>query len=258
MLEGKFEEASLFKKIIDSFKDCVQLVNFNCNEHGIAAQAVDDSRVLLVSLSIGTESFQEFRCDRGVTLGVDLSSLSKILRCGNNNDNLTLIADDTPDSVLLLFEDTKKDRISEYSLKLMDIDADFLDIEGMQYDTTITMPSAEFAKVVRDLNQLSDSLNILVTKDTVKFVAEGDIGSGSVIVKPHTDMDKPLESVKVELDKPVDLTFGSKYLLDIIKGAGLAEQITIKLSAETPALFEFGLQSGYLQFFLAPKFNEEE
>ena len=86
MLEAKFEEASLFKRIIDGFKDCVQLVNFQCKEDGIIAQAVDDSRVLLVSLEIGVEAFQEYRCDHPVTLGMDLTSLSKILRCGNNTD----------------------------------------------------------------------------------------------------------------------------------------------------------------------------
>lgn len=258
MLEAKFSEASLFKRIIDGFKDCVQLVNFQCTENGIIAQAVDDSRVLLVSLEIGSEAFQEYRCDHPVTLGMDLSSLSKILRCGNNSDTLTLIADDTPDCIVLLFEDTKRDRIAEYSLKLMDIDTDFLKIEELAYDSTLMMPSSEFAKIVRDLSQLSDSLNIMITKETIKFVADGDIGSGSVILKPSINMDKPDESVKLEMEQPVDLTFGAKYLLDIVKGAALSERIGIRLSSEAPALFQFDLKSGFLQFFLAPKFNDEE
>ncbi|CCC71795.1 hypothetical protein NCAS_0I01270 [Naumovozyma castellii] len=258
MLEAKFQEASLFKRIIDGFKDCVQLVNFQCKEDGIIAQAVDDSRVLLVSLEIGVEAFQDYRCDHPVTLGMDLSSLSKILRCGNNTDTLTLIADDTPDAIILLFEDTKKDRISEYSLKLMDIDADFLKIEDLQYDTTLMMPSAEFSKTVRDLSQLSDSLNILVTKETIKFVATGDVGSGSVILKPFINMENPDESIKLDMDQPVDLTFGSKYLQDIVKGSALSNKIGIRLSSEAPALFQFDLSSGFLQFFLAPKFDDEE
>lgn len=258
MLEAKFEEASLFKRIIDGFKDCVQLVNFQCKEDGIIAQAVDDSRVLLVSLEIGIEAFQNYRCDHPVTLGIDLTSLSKILRCGNNTDNLTLIADDTPDSVLLLFEDTKKDRIAEYSLKLMDIDAEFLKIEDLAYDCSLKMPSPEFSKIVRDLSQLSDSINIMITKETIKFVADGDIGSGSVILKPFVDMDKPEQSIKLEMEQPVDLTFGSKYLLDIVKGSALSDTVGVRLSSEAPALFQFDLKSGYLQFFLAPKFNDEE
>lgn len=258
MLEAKFAEASLFKRIIDGFKDCVQLVNFQCKEDGIIAQAVDDSRVLLVSLEIGVEAFQEYRCDHPVTLGMDLNSLSKILRCGNNSDTLTLICDDTPDSILLLFEDPTKERMAEYQLKLMDIDADFLKIEELQYETTLMMPSAEFSKIVRDLSQLTDSISITITKESIKFVAEGEIGSGSVVLKPFVNMDKPNESIKLEMDQPVDLTFGAKYLSDIIKGSSLADKVGIRLSSEAPALFQFDLASGFLQFFLAPKFNEEE
>ncbi|CAH02460.1 Pol30 [Kluyveromyces lactis] len=258
MLEAKFTEAGLFKRIIDSFRDCVQLINFNCSEKGIAAQAVDDSRVLLVSLSINVEAFEEFRADRNVVLGCDLTNLSKILRCGNNSDNLTLIAEDSPDSILILFEDTKRDRVSEYSLKLMEIETDFLEISDMKYESYITMPSADFAKTVRDLSQLSDSINILVTKDTIKFAAEGDIGSGSIVVKPFTDLDHPESSIKVTIEKPVDLRFGAKYLNDIIKGSSLSDTITIKLSEEAPALFQFDISSGNLQFYLAPKFDEEE
>lgn len=258
MLEAKFDQASLLKKIIDAFKDTVQLCNFNCTEHGITVQAVDDSRVLLVSLLIGEDGFSSYRCDRNITLGVDLSSLAKVLRCGNNTDSLTLIAEDSPDSVLVLFEDSEKDRISEYNLKLMEIDSEFLNIDDMDFDSIVTMPSAEFQKTTRDLAQLSDSLNIMVTKDAVKFNTKGDIASGSVVVKPFTDLDHPESSVKVELNKAVDLTFGLKYVLDIIKGSSLSTQISVKLADKAPALFEFKLPSGYLRFYLAPKFDEEE
>jgi proliferating cell nuclear antigen len=221
-------------------------------------QAVDDSRVLLVSLLIGEDTFSSYRCDRNITLGIDLTSLAKVLKCGNNSDSLTLIAEDSPDKVLVVFEDTQKDRISEYSLKLMDIESDFLDIDDMDYDSVVFLPSTDFQKIARDLSQLSDSLTILVTKDTVKFEADGDIGSGSVIVKPFTDVEKPETAVKVELNKPVNLTFGLKYLLDVIKGSGLSTSITVKLADKTPALFEYKLPSGYLRFYLAPKFEDEE
>ncbi|CAI5759614.1 unnamed protein product [Candida verbasci] len=259
MLEGKFDESTLLKKIVDSIKDCVKLCNFNCTEHGITVQAVDDSRVLLVSLLVGQTAFTEYRCDRDITLGIDLESFSKIIKCGNNEDYLTLLAEDSPDSVMTIFEDRKKERISEYSLKLMNIDSEFLKIDDMDYDTVITMPSSEFAKIVRDLKNLSESLNIIVTKDSVKFSSEGESGSGSVILKPYNDLEKPEESVNVHLDNPVDLTFGLKYLSDIIKASSLSNQITIKLADKTPALFEFKLSvGGYLRFYLAPKFDDEE
>ncbi|KAG7665195.1 POL30 [[Candida] subhashii] len=259
MLEGKFDESTLLKKIVDAIKDSVKLCNFNCTEHGITVQAVDDSRVLLVSLLVGQTAFSEYRCDRDVTLGIDLESFSKIIKCGNNEDYLTIMADDSPDSVTTVFEDKKKDRISEYTLKLMNIDSEFLKIDDMEYDTVVNMPSSEFAKIVRDLKNLSESLNIVVTKDSVKFSSEGESGSGSVVLKPYTDMDRPEESVNVHLDNPVDLTFGLKYLNDIIKATNLSGTITIKLADKTPALFEYKLDvGGYLRFYLAPKFDEDE
>lgn len=259
MLEGKFDEASLLKKIVDSIKDCVKLCNFNCTEHGITVQAVDDSRVLLVSLLVGQSAFSEYRCDRDITLGIDLESFSKIIKCGNNEDYLTLLAEDSPDSVLTIFEDKTKDRVSEYSLKLMDIDSEFLRIDDMDYDSVINMPASEFSKIVRDLKNLSESLNIIVTKDSVKFTSEGESGSGSVVLKPYSDIDKPDQNVSINLEHPVDLTFGLKYLSDIIKASSLSGSITIKLADKTPALFEYKLDAGgYLRFYLAPKFDEED
>ncbi|CAN3371726.1 hypothetical protein DIURU_002939 [Diutina rugosa] len=259
MLEGKFDQASLLKKIVESIKDSVKLCNFNCTQHGITVQAVDDSRVLLVSLLVGESAFSEYRCDRDVTLGVDLESFSKIIKTANNEDYLTLLAEDSPDSMLTIFEDKKKERISEFSLKLMNIESEFLKIDDMDYDSVITMSSAEFAKIVRDLKNLSESMNIVVTKDSVKFNAEGESGTASVVIKPYTDMDSPDDSVAIHLESPVDLTFGLKYLNDIVKATSLTSTISIKLADKTPALFEYKLDvGGYLRFYLAPKFDEED
>lgn len=259
MLEGKFDEASLLKKIVDSIKDSVKLCNFNCTEHGLTVQAVDDSRVLLVSLLVGQSAFSEYRCDRDITLGIDLELFSKVLRCGNNEDFLTILAEDKPDSVMTIFEDKKKDRVSEYSLKLMDIDSEFLNIDDMEYDSVITMSSADFAKDVKDLKSMSESLNVVVTKDSIKFGSDGENGSGSIILKPSSDLDHPEQSITVNLENPVDLTFGLKYLNDIIKATSLSSTITIKLADKTPALFEYKLDAGgYLRFYLAPKFDEDD
>lgn len=221
-------------------------------------QAIDDSRVLLIALKMDPGCFSEFRCDRDLVLGLDLESFGKILKQGDNEDYLTIIAEDNPDSILVVFEDKKKDRISEFSLKLMDIDTDVLTIDEMETDCSITMPSSDFSKIAKDFKTMSESLNIVVTKESVKFKAEGQIGSGSVIFKPFTDLETPDNSIKIDMNQPVDLSFGAKYLNDIVKAASLSSTITIKLTDKAPALFEFKLPSGYLRYYLAPKFDDED
>lgn len=69
-------------------------------------------------------------------------------------------------------------------MKLMDIDSEQLGIPDTDYDATVSMPSAEFAKIMRDLKDLGESVKIEAQPDCVKFTAEGEIGTGSVMVKP--------------------------------------------------------------------------
>ena len=144
-------------QVVDAIKDLVQDCNFDCNDSGIALQAMDNSHVALVSMSLKAEAFSPFRCDRNISLGVNLTSLTKVLRAAQNEDILTLKAEDAPDSLNLVFESSENDRISEYDLKLMDIDQEHLGIPDTEYAATISMPSAEFRRICTDLMAMSES-----------------------------------------------------------------------------------------------------
>lgn len=118
---------------------------------------MDNSHVALVSMLLRAEGFSPYRCDRNIALGINLLSLTKVLRAAQNEDILTLKAEDSPDAVNLMFESAETDRLSEYDLKLMDIDQEHLAIPETDYAATVDMPSAEFQRICRDLNQLSES-----------------------------------------------------------------------------------------------------
>lgn len=143
--------------MVDAIKDLVQDCNFDCNDSGIALQAMDNSHVALVSMMLKAESFSPFRCDRNIALGVNLTSLTKVLRAAQNEDILTVKAEDAPDVLNLVFESSENDRISEYDLKLMDIDQEHLGIPETEYAATVSMPAAEFKRITTDLMALSES-----------------------------------------------------------------------------------------------------
>lgn len=79
-------------------------MNFECTSSGIAMQALDPALVALVSLLITQDGFEQYRCDRPMTLGLNLESLGKILKCAGNEDSLTLRADDGGDRLTFIFE----------------------------------------------------------------------------------------------------------------------------------------------------------
>ncbi|OAX85392.1 proliferating cell nuclear antigen (pcna) [Emergomyces africanus] len=258
MLEARLEQASLLKKVVDAIKDLVQDCNFDCNDSGIALQAMDNSHVALVSMMLKAEGFSPYRCDRNVALGINLVSLTKVLRAAQNEDILTLKAEDSPDVINLVFESAATDRLSEYDIKLMDIDQEHLAIPETEYAATVEMPSVEFRRICADLGNLSESVTIEANKDGVKFSCQGEIGNGAITLRQHTNVENPEQNVTIALSEPVSLTFSLKYLTNFCKATGLSTSVRLCLSQEVPLLVEYGLGSGHLRFFLAPKIGDEE
>lgn len=67
---------------------------------------MDSSHVALIELKLKSEGFEHFRCDRSLSLGLNLTNLSKILKCADNDDLITLSAKDDSDVIELRFEDS--------------------------------------------------------------------------------------------------------------------------------------------------------
>ncbi|ORY62188.1 proliferating cell nuclear antigen [Pseudomassariella vexata] len=259
MLEARLEQAQLLKKVVDAIKDLVQDCNFDCNDSGIALQAMDNSHVALVSMMLKAESFNPFRCDRNIAIGLNLVSLTKVLRAAQNEDILTLKAEDAPDSLNLTFESSDKDRISEYDLKLMDIDQEHLGIPDTDYSATISMPSAEFKRICTDLMAMSESVTIEAGKDGIKFACNGDIGNGSITLRTVQDVENKENNIEIALTEPVSLTFSLKYLVNFCKAQNLSKTVKLHISNEVPLLVEYAMEGGsYLRFYLAPKIGDEE
>ncbi|KAJ2921459.1 hypothetical protein H1R20_g15634, partial [Candolleomyces eurysporus] len=166
-----------------AIKELVTDANFECNEEGINLQAMDNSHVALVSVLIQAAGFKRYRCDRPMPLGVNLGSLTKVLKCAKDDDICTLKAADEADILNLVYEAKNSDRIAEYEMKLMDIDADQLGIPETEYDARVTMPANEFARIVKDLSLLGESVRIEVSKEGVRFASEGEAANGNVLLK---------------------------------------------------------------------------
>ena len=47
---------------------------------------MDSSHVALVSLQLVESGFENYRCDRNLTMGLNIENLYKILKCAGNDD----------------------------------------------------------------------------------------------------------------------------------------------------------------------------
>ncbi|KAI8334982.1 proliferating cell nuclear antigen [Chlamydoabsidia padenii] len=258
MLEARLNEAKLLKAVLEAIKELVSECNFDCNDSGIALQAMDNSHVALVAMMLRSDGFDPYRCDRNLPLGVNLTSLNKILKCARPTDITTLKANDNGDVLSLVFESKDSDKISEYDLKLMDIDSEHLGIPDTTYDAVVHMSSVRFQETVRDLQQISDSVNIECTKEGIKFSCEGEVGKGGITLKAGGSVDSEDDSTVIELQSSVSMTFSIKYLVNFTKATPLSSRVSLSLSNEVPLLVEYKLGDlGYVRYYLAPKIGEE-
>lgn len=56
-------------QVVEAIKDLIEDANFDCNSTGFSLQAMDSSHVSLVALTLRSDGFEHYRCDRNVSMG---------------------------------------------------------------------------------------------------------------------------------------------------------------------------------------------
>lgn len=165
MFEARLNTSTVLKKVLDAIKDLLNEATFDCSDSGIQLQAMDNSHVSLVSLSLRSDGFDKYRCDRNLSMGMNLTNMAKIMKCANNDDTITMKAQDNADTVTFMFESHNQEKMSDYEMKLMNLDQEHLGIPETDYACVVRMPSMEFARICRDLSQFGESVVISCTKE---------------------------------------------------------------------------------------------
>lgn len=157
------------------------------------------------------------------------------------------------------------------------------------------MPSGEFQRICRDLSTIGDAgtwprltrlapstpflpainlvrlttpflfslllspVMISVDKEGVVFQAVGDLGSGSVTLKPRSSVDSEDDSVVIELKESVKLSFALRYLNYFTKATPLIGSVTLSMSKDVPLVVEYRVgDMGFIRYYLAPKIEDGE
>lgn len=115
MLEARFGQGQVLKRVFDAIKDMVTDVNLECNEAGIQLQAMDSSHVSLVSLELKESCFDFYRCDKNRTLGLNMATVSKVFKLCGNDDAVILRHEDDGDAVSFVFENASERTTNSYT-----------------------------------------------------------------------------------------------------------------------------------------------
>mmetsp|Transcript_5000 Transcript_5000/g.6212 ORF Transcript_5000/g.6212 Transcript_5000/m.6212 type:complete len:291 (+) Transcript_5000:65-937(+) len=290
MFEVCLEEGELFKKIVQAISDLVTEGNFQVDSEHISFQGMDSSHVSLVSLTLYKDGFKLYRCDRNIILGINFNSLNKILKCMDNNSKLMLKAQDDGDIIYIYFENNESNIISNFELKLMEIDNEQLGIPETNYNINIKLSSVLFNKIIKDLSLLGDSVTISVSKLGVKFIVNADIGNGEIHLngsikklKSENDDDTDMkesndndgdndddidaidddiidgDKVLITMNDDASQTFSIKYLVNFCKATNLSKTVLLSMDNQVPLMITYKINDlGNIRYYLAPKIDDDE
>eukprot|EP00826_Nyctotherus_ovalis_P058356 TRINITY_DN8012_c0_g1_i11.p2 TRINITY_DN8012_c0_g1~~TRINITY_DN8012_c0_g1_i11.p2 ORF type:complete len:260 (-),score=96.08 TRINITY_DN8012_c0_g1_i11:114-893(-) len=257
MFEATLQECSILRRLIESIKDLVNDVNLETSSDGIALQAMDSSHVALVSLTLHAAGFVNYRSDKSLTLGINIANFCKVMRLAASNDSITLKAKENENKMIIVFENAKQGKKTEFAMNLLTLDSEVLGIPDKEYQVKITTNASEFTKLCKELYQVAETVNIEAEDDNVIFTVEGDMGNGRVEMS-DTLGEKTEDKTCIEVKEPVKLSFALRYLIMFNKASTCAGVVSLMLSAETPLVAEYAIgKLGMLRYYLAPKISEE-
>ena len=101
-------QAKVKNVIIDSLSFLVNEVNLEATSNGLSLQAMDSAHVSLVSLNMKEEGFEEYRCDKNTTLGLNLLDFGKVLKLAKPNDVMTILANEDNSFLTIKFDNESK------------------------------------------------------------------------------------------------------------------------------------------------------
>tara|TARA_B100000795_G_C22786522_1_gene434871 strand:+ start:467 stop:1255 length:789 start_codon:yes stop_codon:yes gene_type:complete len=257
ILEIKTVQASAFRILVEALKEILTDANFECDETGIKMIAMDSSRTVLVHLKLHSDKFESYKCNEKRVLGISMINLFRIIKTMNNNDTLTLFLEKEKDSVLgIKIENSEKNTTSTFHLNLMDLDVDSIQIPSVEFESVITMPSTDFQKIIRDMHNYADLIDIKSVEDHLIFSCKGDFCSQETIIgETQAGMNfaknkKPDEIIQGE--------FALKHLVLFGKCTNLCNSIQMFLKNDYPLVIKYTVASlGEIKLCLAPSCNDE-
>ena len=252
-LEIKTVQSAAFRVLTEALKEILTDANFEIDQSGIKIMAMDSSHTVLVHLKLNSENFEYYKCDEKRVLGVNMLNFFKLIKTMGNSDTLSLYIENNNESVLgIKIENSEKNTVTKYTLNLMDLHEDNIQIPPATFDSVITMPSVDFQKICRDMHNLADNLEIKSTEKQLIFTCKGHFASQETSIG---ETNAGLSFVKNENpDEIVQGVFALKHLVLFSKCTNLCNSIELYLKNDYPLILKYSVASlGDIKLCLAPK-----
>jgi proliferating cell nuclear antigen PCNA len=229
LFRARTNEGYLFKVLTEILVNNIKTCCFLLNEESISLRMTDNLKKVLIDLKLDSDKFQvyKFAMSQKKMIGLNLQHLYKMLKSVKKKDTVELFIDE--------------DHINDFGIKVIPKDntrvtTSFIKIQNIQ-NISINLPteykhshiisSSDYQKMIKDMLNIGNIINIKSTQNTIKFncIADG-IYSKQVEFGVYDD------------DDDDELLYDDNFYVDqlhkLIKISGLNNKIYVHTSKEQP------------------------
>ena len=268
VLEMKTVQISPMRTLMTALKDILLETNIVFSQEltdkngkvspaGIRIINMDKSHTILAHLFLDAFKFEHFYCKYPkIIIGVNMFHLFKLINTIDNDDTLTIYIEEKEysegvvDNLGLKFENGDIKQCKIQKLKLIEPEQEELQVPDVPFSSIITLPSTDFQKIIRDLSNISERLEIKSVGNELIFKCEGPFATAEI---RRSESDGNMEFLQNQsASHVIQGEFSLKNLGYFIKCTNLCNTIEMYLENDLPLIVKYSVASlGEIKLCLA-------
>jgi len=248
----KTVQSGAVRVLIESLKEILTDTNLVFDETGVKLIATDNSHIVLIHMKLDADKFEHFYCKEKTIIGINMMNMYKLIKTMGNNDILTIfIEEHNPNKMGIKINNIEKNSQTIFKMNLLDISDEEISIPPAVFETELTLPSADFQKIIRDMTNIGDRIEIKSIGNVLVLNCEGDFAEQETIL---SETQGGLSfSMTAGPELPIQGIFSLKYLTLFTKCTNLCNQIHMYIKNDYPLIIRYDVANlGHIKLCLSP------
>lgn len=248
-------QGGAIKTLFEVLKEIVHDARLRFDSSGMRLLTMDGAKCSCVYMFLHANKFDEYWCPVPVEAGINMVTMHQLIRMANNHDVVSMYMECINDNRLgIIIQNADSNIITKFKLKLYDIDHAEIHIPDVDFDYIITIASAKFQKLCREISLISDFVTITSHGNTLVLACNGDRAEGEVELGPTASEGM---SITANTDGKVEGTFSLKFLTLFCKATSLCPTVDLFIKKDYMMILEYQVASlGQIRFCLAPTHDD--
>jgi proliferating cell nuclear antigen len=246
------------RNTITAIKDILTDATITFTSNGMKIINFDKTHTILVNVILYAKEFEHYVCHpEKIIVCANTLHLFRVISTMSNDDTLSMYIEkcDYHDGIVshlgLQYDNGDIKQCYTQKLRLIEPDTEELIVPDVEYSTIINLPTTDFQKIIRDLNGISDRIEIKSIGNDLIFSCEGNFASSRIY---RSESDGYMNFIqKSDPTIVIQGEFSLKSLSHFIKCTPLCSHLEMYLGNDLPLIIKYSIASlGEIRLCLAP------